>query len=93
MGDVSIEGPSPNAETLCVVDTGVAALNPFLEKVIRRDLSRSFIVGFSPTADENGHGSGVASLAAYYQLEYQNGGSNRAAAFIASARIMNDEGS
>jgi hypothetical protein len=92
VGDVSIEGPPHDAETLCVVDTGVAALNPFLEKVIRRDLSRSFIFGCSPTADENGHGSGVASLAAYYQLEYHNGGSNRAAAFIASARIMSDDG-
>jgi len=92
VGDVSIEGPPPDAETLCIIDTGVAALNPFLDKVIRRDLSRSFIVGCSPTADENGHGSGVASLAAYYQVEYQNGGSNRAAAFIASARIMSDDG-
>ena len=92
VGNVSIEGPQRDAETLCVIDTGVAALNPFLEKVLRRDLSRSFVFGCSPTADENGHGSGVASLAAYYQLEYQNGGNNRAAAFIASARIMTDDG-
>lgn len=92
VGNVSIEGPQPDAETVCVIDTGVAGLNPFLEPALRRDLSRSFIFGCSPTADENGHGSGVASLAAYYQLEYQNGGSNRAAAFIASARIMSDDG-
>ena len=92
VGNVSIEGPHPDAETVCVIDTGVAALNPFLEPALRRDLSRSFIFGCSPTADENGHGSGVASLAAYYQLEYENGGSNRAAAFIASARIMTDDG-
>lgn len=92
VGNVSIEGPQPDAETVCVIDTGVAALNPFLEPALRRDLSRSFIFGCSPTADGNGHGSGVASLAAYYQLEYQTGGRNRAAAFIASARIMSDDG-
>ena len=92
VGDVSIDAPHENAETVCVIDTGVAALNPFLEKVIRRDLSHSFIANCSPTEDQYGHGSGVASLAAFYQLEYQKGGSNRAAAFIVSARIMNDEG-
>lgn len=61
---IGIEAPVEDSETICVIDTGVAAGNPFLAPVVRRDLSRSFVHGFSPTEDANGHGSGVASLAA-----------------------------
>lgn len=92
IGDVSIEPPLQDAETICVVDSGVAALNPFLEPVLRREMSRSFVYGCSPTEDARGHGSGVASLAAYYNIEYQRGGVNRAAAYICSARVMTDDG-
>ena len=92
VGDVSIAPPPPGAETVCIVDSGTAALNPFIEPVLRRDISRSFVPGCSPTEDQHGHGSGVASLAAYYDIEYQPGGVNEAAAFICSARIMTDEG-
>jgi len=91
-GAVSIEAPPVDAETVCVVDSGVAGENPFLKPVLRRDISSSFVYGCSPTEDVRGHGSGVASLAAYYNIEYQKGGVNRAAAFIASARVMTDEG-
>ncbi len=87
-----INGPSPESETVCIVDTGVAAANPFLEKVMRIDISRSFVDGFKPDTDPCAHGSGVASLAAYYQIDMTKGGSNSAEAFIASARIANDEG-
>lgn len=92
VGNVRIEAPPADSETICVIDTGVAAGNPFLAGVIQPGLSRSFLSGFEPTADANGHGSGVASLAAYYQLEIAGGGENRAAAYIASARITTDEG-
>lgn len=92
IGDVTIEPPPENAETICVIDSGVAALNPFLEPVMRREMSRSFVYGCSPTEDAKGHGSGVASLAAYYNIEYQRGGVNRAAAYICSARVMTDDG-
>lgn len=92
VGEVSIEAPPADAETICVVDSGVAGENPFLKPVLRRDISNSFVYGCSPTEDACGHGSGVASLAAYYSIEYQRGGVNRAAAFIASARVMTDEG-
>ena len=92
IGDVTVESPAGDAETICVVDTGVSAGNPFLAPVIRTDISRSFVRGFSPTEDAKGHGSGVASLAAYYQVETAIGGVNRAAARIVSARITDDDG-
>jgi SAM-dependent methyltransferase len=92
IADVTLLDPPDNAETICVIDTGVAAGNPFLEPVLNRDDSRSFIGGFSATEDGCGHGSGVASLAAYYQLETARGGVNRAEARIVSARIADDSG-
>ena len=91
-GTVSIEAPHAGAETICVVDSGVSGENPFLKPILRRDISNSFVYGCSPTEDAYGHGSGVASLAAYYNVEYEKGGVNRAAAFIASARVMTDDG-
>jgi hypothetical protein len=92
ISDSNITEPPPEAETICVVDTGVAAANPFLERVLRVDISRSFVNGFAADADAVGHGSGVASLAAYYQIDIAAGGTNAASAFVASARITNDEG-
>jgi hypothetical protein len=92
IGNSTISGPPPGSQTVCVVDTGVAAANPILEKVLRVDISRSFIEGLKPDADPCAHGSGVASLAAFYQIDMTKGGSNLAVAFIASARIANDVG-
>lgn len=92
VSDVTIAPPQDNAETICVIDSGVAALNPFLEPVLRRDISRSFVYGCSPTEDAYGHGSGVASLAAFYDIEYQPGGVNSGGAFVCSARVLTDEG-
>lgn len=92
VGNSTINAPSPDSETVCVVDTGVAAANPFLEKVLRTDISRSFVDGFNPDTDPAAHGSGVASLAAYYQIDMTAGAINSAAAFVASARITNDQG-
>ena len=88
----NITAPPIDAETICIVDTGVAAANPFLEKVLRTDIFRSFLDGFMPDADPVGHGSGVASLAAYYQIDMTAGGVNPASAFVVSARIANDNG-
>lgn len=87
-----ISAPPHDAETICIIDTGVAAANPFLENVLRADISRSFLDGFTPDADPVGHGSGVASLAAYYQIDMTPGGTNSASAFVVSARITNDNG-
>jgi hypothetical protein len=85
-------GPEDDAESICVIDTGIAAGNPFLALVLRRDISCSFVDGVSATEDVNGHGSGVASLAAFYQIDIGDGAENKAGAFVASARITADNG-
>jgi hypothetical protein len=92
ISDSNISNPPPDAETICIIDTGIAAANPFLERVLRVDISRSFATGFAADTDAAGHGSGVASLAAYYQIDIAAGGTNTPSAFVTSARITNDEG-
>lgn len=92
VSDSNITAPPDDAETVCIIDTGVAAANPLLEKVLRTDISRSFVDGYLADADPAAHGSGVASLAAYYQIDPTAGGTNAASAFVASARITNDAG-
>ena len=92
IGDITFIAPPDDAQNICVIDTGVAAGNPFLRPALNADLSRSFIRDFSPIVDGAGHGSGVASLAAYYQLDISRGGVNRATARVVSARITDDDG-
>lgn len=92
VGNVMIERPPNSAETICIIDSGVAAGNPFLKPVLRVEESRSWVYGASPMEDAYGHGSGVASLAAYHTLQIGDGQENRAANWIVSARIMTDEG-
>jgi hypothetical protein len=90
--DSHIEPPPVDAETICIIDTGIAAENPLLKQVLRTDISRSFIDGLPPDVDPAAHGSGVASLAAFYQIDPTAGGTNIGSAFVASARITNDTG-
>lgn len=87
----AIEPPDEDAPIVCVVDSGLTSGNPFLEKVTRHDLLHSFLKQ-SPDDpfDGCGHGSGVASLAAYYALNLDKSSVNRAQVWIASARILND---
>jgi Subtilase family len=92
IADISILPPDADSETICVIDTGVAAGNPFLAPILRTDVSRSFIGNFEATEDANGHGSGVASLVAYHTVDISAGAQNKAAARVASARIATDEG-
>ncbi len=92
VSNTTLSTPPDDAETICVIDTGVAGANPFLQPVLRTQISHSFIDGFAPDADGVGHGSGVASLAAYYQIDMSHGSANSASAFVASARITNDAG-
>lgn len=89
---ISINPPPPNAETICIIDSGIAVGNPFLGPVTQRDASRSWVFGASPVEDFKGHGSGVASLAAYHSISYEEGGENQASAWVVSARIMTDDG-
>jgi len=92
IADTTILPPGASAPKICVIDSGVAAGNPFLAPVIDRELSKSFIGNFSPIEDAYGHGSGVASLAAYHVIDISAGGRHEAVANIISARITNDDG-
>jgi hypothetical protein len=85
-----IESPPDDAPTICVVDTGVTTGNPFLAPVVKDGMLRSFL-GADPDNpfDAYGHGSGVASLAAYHSLNIASGATNRAKVWVAGARILN----
>ncbi|TWU43301.1 Subtilase family protein [Novipirellula aureliae] len=86
-----IAPPPEDAPIICVVDSGVSPGNPFLKPVAKDDLIVSFLKSAPDSPyDEVGHGSGVASLAAYYVLNLAEGASNQATAWIASARILDD---
>lgn len=84
-----ISSPSRDAPVVCIIDSGVTAGNPFLEKVVRPNLTKSFLKK-QPTNpnDEHGHGSAVASLASYYSLNLAKDAPNRARLWIAAARIL-----
>jgi hypothetical protein len=84
--------PNPNASIVCIVDSGVTAGNPFLKPVVREDLVRSFLRK-SPDEpeDKHGHGSGVASLAAYYALNIDASAENEGRVWIASARVLDEK--
>ncbi len=87
-----ITGPPPDAPIVCIVDSGVTAGNPFLSPVVREELSKSFLrVSPDNPSDEYGHGSGVASLAAYHALNPAAGAENAAKVWIANARILTAE--
>ena len=72
-----ITAPHEQAPIICIIDSGVSSGNPFLEPVTKDEMLKSFLK-HSPDNpyDENGHGSGVASLAAYYALDLNKGASN-----------------
>jgi hypothetical protein len=87
--ELHITAPDLQAEVICIADSGLARGNPFLGPVTRDELMFSFLSQRpSDVYDENGHGSGVASLAAYYTLNLAAGADNTAASIIASARIL-----
>lgn len=82
--------PARDAPVICIVDSGVTAGNPFLEKCVRPGLSKSFLKQrLDNPNDEHGHGSAVASLAAYHGLNLAPGATNTPRVWIASARILN----
>lgn len=84
-----IANPPRDASIVCIVDTGVTAGNPFLEKVVRKNLAKSFLKKQpNNPEDEHGHGSAVSSLASYYALNLASGAENRPRLWIASARIL-----
>ncbi len=84
-----ISSPPEGAEVICVIDSGVTSGNPFLQPVVREDLLKSFLRNApDDPSDQYGHGSGVASLAAYHALNPTAGAANTGKVWIASARIL-----
>ena len=89
LGDIS--SPHDTAPIVCVVDSGITAGNPFLRPVTREILLRSFLKkAFDDPNDGYGHGSGVASLAAYYALNLDSGANNEGKVWVAGARVLDE---
>lgn len=88
VGKVQVKGPDKSAATICVVDSGVTENNQFLKPVVRSHLSKSFVKDNSNPSDEYNHGSGVASLAAFQDINISRGAVNEAGSWIAGARIL-----
>jgi hypothetical protein len=83
--------PPGDASAVCVIDSGVTQGNAFLQPVVDEELLRSFLRRAPNNPyDQIGHGSGVASLVAYYALNVAEGGENQARVWVASARILNE---
>jgi hypothetical protein len=88
----TISSPPSDAPTVCIIDSGVSAGNPFLEPVVREDMLLSFLESHPDNpSDASGHGSGVASLASYYALNIYQGAENEAKVWIASARVLDED--
>jgi len=86
-----IQPPPRNAPTVCIIDSGLSNGNPFLREATRDELLFSFLRDRpNDVHDENGHGSGVASLASYYLLNIANGAVNASSVWVASARILDE---
>jgi hypothetical protein len=86
-----ISAPAEDAPIVCIIDSGVASGNPFLKAVSRESLFKSFLKKApDDTSDGHGHGSGVASLAAYYAIDISLGAKNTGRAWVASARILDE---
>ncbi|MEZ6136164.1 MAG: S8 family peptidase [Pirellulaceae bacterium] len=84
-----ISSPPEDAPVVCVIDSGVSPGNPFVQPVTKEDLSKSFLkTAPDDPFDEVGHGSGVASLVAYYALTLEDGADNTPKCWIANARIL-----
>lgn len=84
-----IRPPDGDAPVVCIVDSGVTIGNPFLRPVTREDMLYSFLEQEPDNpSDGYGHGTGVASLAAYYVLDTAGGAVNSGKVWIAGARVL-----
>ncbi len=88
----AFQPPAQDAPVVCVIDTGISAGNPFLRPVVRDDDLVSFLSRerVANPSDGYGHGSGVASLVAYYALNIAMGATNEGKVWVAGARILDD---
>jgi Subtilase family len=83
--------PADTSPVVCIVDSGVLPGNHFLEPVTRQELMHSFLKGRAgDLVDGFGHGSGVASLASYHEINLAPGADNAGQCWIASARILDE---
>lgn len=88
VSEIKMLPPEESDSVICIVDSGVSSGNPFLETVVKESESQSFVADNSSAADEYNHGSGVASLAAFQELNLSSGAENKARAWIVNARIL-----
>ena len=92
-----IGSPDETAPIICVIDSGITHGNPFLEPVTRADLLGCFLnedgnqrYGNNDEVKPEGHGSGVASLAAYHSLNLADGDSNNGQIWVTGARVLDE---
>ena len=75
--------PDYEAKTICILDTGVDPVHPYLKSVL---VHSADLTGENSPNDIDGHGTFVAGLAAYGDLE--NRTDPKASAHIISAKIL-----
>jgi hypothetical protein len=82
-----IETPSPLAAAIAVHDTGITADHPYVEPIL---LGASSVVPGAPSpADEGGHGTQMAGVAAYSRLAGDLAAAQLAAdAWVVSVRLL-----
>lgn len=84
-----IPSPPEDAPTVCIIDSGVSPGNPFLAPVVRSDMVKNYVnPELFEIGDDSGHGSAVASLAAYHRLSLAKDAQNTPHVWIASARVL-----
>lgn len=59
-----IIGPSASAPAVCLLDTGIEAKHPLLEKIVSQREVQA-VESYWPTGDDHGHGTEMAGLAAF----------------------------
>ena len=81
--------PDPDDPYVCVVDSGINPGHPFLRGWVVD--SYDFGTGEEPPADQNGHGTEVAGIAAYGNLtEYLEGQDWEPSVKILNAKVLRD---
>jgi hypothetical protein len=87
-----ILSPTKDAATVCIIDSGVSIVNPFLKQVARPELLKSYLKKApNDPSDQYGHGTGVSSLTAFYALDISEGAENQGKVWIAAARVLDED--
>ncbi|MBX9575445.1 MAG: S8 family peptidase [Caulobacteraceae bacterium] len=64
-----IQAPAPDAPAICILDTGVSAAHPLVAPGLAHATTINADWGTDDHADDTGHGTGLASLALFGDLE------------------------